>query len=45
MGWAALGLCSGADARVLFYQTVEHAILPQLENLGLSARTAWQARA
>jgi hypothetical protein len=41
----ALGLCSGADARVLFYQTVEHAILPQLENLGLSARAAWQARA
>lgn len=41
---AALGLCSGADARVLFYQTVEEAILPPLEALGLAAREAWATR-
>lgn len=40
----ALGLCSGADARVLFYQTVEGAILPPLEALGLAAREAWATR-
>jgi hypothetical protein len=41
---AALGLCNGADARVLFYQTVEEAILPPLEALGLAARDAWGTR-
>jgi hypothetical protein len=41
---AALGLCSGADARVLFYGTVEEAILPPLEALGLAANEAWAAR-
>ena len=41
---AALGLCNGADARVLFYQTVEEAILPLLETLGLAAREAWATR-
>lgn len=40
----ALGLCSGADARTLFYQTVEQAILPPLEALGLRAREAWERR-
>jgi hypothetical protein len=40
----ALGLCNGADARVLFYRTVEEAILPPLEALGLSASEAWAAR-
>jgi hypothetical protein len=40
----ALGLCSGADARVLFYRTVEEAILPPLEALGLAASDAWAAR-
>lgn len=42
---AALGLCSGADARELFYRTVAEAILPALEGLGLSANAAWAARA
>ena len=42
---AALGLCSGADARVLFYETVSDAILPALEGLGLAANDAWAARA
>ncbi len=41
---AALGLCSGTDARKLFYSTVAEAILPALESLGLSAHTAWAAR-
>lgn len=40
----ALGLCSGADARVLFYETVEQAIVPQLEQHGFAARQAWQLR-
>jgi hypothetical protein len=40
----ALGLCSGADARSLFYETVQSAILPPLEALGLRAQDAWNAR-
>jgi hypothetical protein len=40
----ALGLCSGADARTLFYETVQSAILPPLEALGLRAQDAWNAR-
>lgn len=42
---AALGLCSGADARVLFYETVAQAIIPQLEALGFAAAQAWERRA
>ena len=41
---AAVGLCSGSDARVLFYATVEQVIVPNLEALGLPARQAWQQR-
>jgi hypothetical protein len=41
---AALGLCSGKDARVLFYETVASAILPSLEALGLDAHAAWRQR-
>jgi hypothetical protein len=40
----ALGLCSGPDARTLFYATVTEAILPPLEALGLRAHDAWQSR-
>lgn len=40
----ALGLCSGPDARVLFYETVTSAILLPLEALGLQAQDAWAAR-
>ncbi|MFO0669740.1 MAG: ferritin-like domain-containing protein [Polyangiaceae bacterium] len=43
-GGGALGLCSGADARVLFYETVTNVILPQLEAVGLDAREAWARR-
>jgi hypothetical protein len=39
-----LGLCSGSDARVLFFETVETVIVPSLEALGLPARAAWEAR-
>jgi hypothetical protein len=41
---ACLGLCSGPDARALFYDTVEHVIVPGLERHGLPAWRAWNAR-
>ena len=41
---AALGLCSGADARTLFYATVHEVIVPRLDQLGLRASEAWRAR-
>jgi len=40
----ALGLCSGAAARELFYSTVETVIIPQLEAAGLEAARAWKTR-
>lgn len=43
-GGAALGLCSGAGARALFYDTIEQVILPRLEAHGLPARAAWATR-
>jgi hypothetical protein len=42
---AHVGLCSGRDARALFYATIEQVILPGLEARGLSARYAWENRA
>ena len=44
-GGAVLGLCSGSDARELFYETVETVIVPNLEALGLPAKRAWDGRA
>ncbi len=44
-GGASLGLCSGSEARALFYATIEHAVVPGLERLGLPARAAWNLRA
>jgi hypothetical protein len=41
---AALGLCSGVDARALFYATVHDVIVPSLDALGLSGSTAWARR-
>ena len=38
------GLCSGNDARTLFYETVTEVILPQLEAHGLRAQRAWEER-
>lgn len=35
------GLCSGSDARKLFFATVEQVIVPALEASGLPARRAW----
>lgn len=42
---AALGLCSGVDARALFYATVLEVIVPRLDALGLRASSAWANRA
>lgn len=39
---AAYGLCSGADARQLFFDTVEQVIVPGLERHGIPARRAWR---
>jgi hypothetical protein len=41
---ALVGLCSGPDARALFYATVEAVIIPGFEALGLPARDAWARR-
>lgn len=44
-GAAAYGLCDGADARALFYDTVRDVIIPRLEAHGVPAEAAWKARA
>lgn len=41
---AAYGLCDGADARTLFFETVTDVIVPQLAALGLQAEQAWNER-
>ncbi len=41
---AAYGLCGGADARTLFYETVDEVIVPQLASHGLPAEAAWAER-
>ncbi len=41
---AALGLCSGLEARALFQATIDEIIVPQLEALGLRARRAYDTR-
>jgi hypothetical protein len=41
---AALGLCSGAEARELFFATVTDIIVPRLEEMGLPAARAWATR-
>jgi hypothetical protein len=38
---AVYGLCSGRDARALFFATVEEVIVPGLEAHGIPARRAW----
>jgi len=38
------GLCSGPDARRLFFDTVEEVIVPGLEVHGIPARRAWNRR-
>jgi hypothetical protein len=37
----ALGLCSGSDARKLFFDTIEQVIVPGLEVHGIPAGRAW----
>lgn len=39
-----LGLCSGAEARELFFDTVEKVIVPGLEAHGIAAASAWVER-
>ena len=39
-----LGLCGGAEARELFYETIETVIVPGLERAGLPAARAWRQR-
>jgi len=39
-----LGLCRGADARLLFYETVEQVIVPGLDAHGIPATRAWASR-
>jgi hypothetical protein len=41
---SAYGLCDGADARVLFFETVTDVIVPQLAAHGLRADMGWQER-
>ena len=41
---AQYGLCSGQEARALFYATVEGIIIPNLETYGIPARQAWMRR-
>jgi hypothetical protein len=41
---AQLGLCSGLDARQLFYATVEQIIIPGLTQHGFAAQWAWDTR-
>lgn len=43
-GDPALGVCTGADGRALFYGAVEQVIIPRLEGLGLPAADAWMNR-
>lgn len=40
----ALGLCSGSDARVLLYETIDEVIVPGLVAAGLDAERAWLHR-
>ncbi|MEJ7730582.1 MAG: ferritin-like domain-containing protein [Polyangiaceae bacterium] len=39
-----VGLCSGRDARTVFYATVTDVIVPRLEAIGLAAGRAWRTR-
>lgn len=39
-----VGLCSGRDARRVFYATVTEVIVPRLEAMGLAAGRAWRTR-
>ncbi|MEZ4409300.1 MAG: ferritin-like domain-containing protein [Polyangiales bacterium] len=41
----SLGLCDGALARDLFFETLRTVVIPRLESLGLPAARAWRERA
>jgi len=40
----ALGIDDGAKGRVIFYETIEGAVLPGLDRFGLDATRAWKER-
>jgi len=40
----ALGMQPAERGREIFYQTIEHAIVPGLERFGIDARTSWRER-
>jgi hypothetical protein len=42
---ARAGVCDGAEARKLFFETVENVIVPGLEERGLAGRRAWRSTA
>lgn len=41
---ASVGVCDGAQARALFYDTVSEVIVPQLNRYGFAAHEAWAQR-
>jgi len=41
----SIGFADCRESRALFYETMESVIIPQLEEIGLPARKAWDARA
>lgn len=41
---AALGLCSGSDARALLYRAIDEVMIPGLAAAGLDAARAWRLR-
>jgi hypothetical protein len=43
-GAEALGVCSGREARGIFYETIEDIVIPRLEAHGLAAGRAWRER-
>jgi hypothetical protein len=43
-GAEAVGVCSGREARELFYDTIEAVVVPQLDACGLPAARAWKER-
>jgi len=43
-GAEAVGVCSGREARSLFYETIEEVVVPRLSAFGLDAHRAWIER-
>jgi hypothetical protein len=41
---ALVGVCSGREARSIFYETIADAVVPRLEQHGIAADRAWRRR-